>query len=323
MGEPAAGTATLPTRPLLKPWYRLSTSPGAAVLRYGSSVLEFEGSAAAEFLPHLLPLLDGTRTVDEIASCLGEPVRPAVDHALEILAERRLLTEPLRDQVPPEAARTAEFLVATDDYGRDGAAVLSALARARAAVLGAGPVADALAEALESAAVGRVARATWEGNGAEDVDLAIVAPSTAEVPLLPDWNLRALETGTVWLQVLPFDGSLAAVGPVYVPHESACYECYRLRRSANIGPVPDTGRGAYPGAPTADAVLAGLAATVALRFLGLGDGLSVGVLTAVVLARDVSWSRHVLYRVPRCPACSPAADAAAPAPWQEAEDVAA
>ena len=83
MSEPAAETTTLPTRPLLKPWYRLSTSPGAAVLRYGSSVLEFEGSAAAEFLPHLLPLLDGTRTVDEIASCLGEPVRPAVDNALK------------------------------------------------------------------------------------------------------------------------------------------------------------------------------------------------------------------------------------------------
>ena len=104
-------------------------------------------------------------------------------------------------------------------------------------MLGAGPVAEAIAKALESAAVGQVARATWEGRGAEGVDLAIVAPSTDEVPLLPDWNVRALETGTVWLQVLPFDGSLAAVGPIYVPHESACYECYRLRRSANIGPV--------------------------------------------------------------------------------------
>ena len=85
------------------------------------------------------------------------------------------------------------------------------------------------------------------GRAAAGVDLAVVAPSGDEMPLLPDWNVRALETGTAWLQVLPFDGSLAAVGPIYVPHESACYECYRLRRSANIGPVPDTGRGRLSG----------------------------------------------------------------------------
>jgi len=323
VGEPAAVTATLPIRPLLKPWYRLSTSDTGAVLRYGASVLELAGQAAAEFLPHLLPLLDGTRTIDEIASCLGEPVRPAIEHALRVLAERHLLTEALPDAIPPAAARTVEALVATDDYGRDGAAVLSALAQARAVVVGSAPAADSLATSLRRGAVGQVERAGWEDDTSPGADLVVVAPSSDEMPLLPGWNRRALETSSTWLQVLPFDGSLAAVGPIYVPHESACYECYRLRRSANVGPLPDTGCGRYPASPAGDAVLEGLAATVALRFLGLGDTLSVGVLTAVVQSRDVSWSRHVLYRVPRCPACSRSAEAATPAPWQEASDVAA
>ena len=55
-------------RPLLKPWYRLSTNGGRSVLRYAGSVLEFEGRAAERLLPHLLPLLDGTRTVDDVVA---------------------------------------------------------------------------------------------------------------------------------------------------------------------------------------------------------------------------------------------------------------
>ncbi|HKI91515.1 MAG TPA: hypothetical protein VJ986_04380, partial [Gaiellaceae bacterium] len=205
MGEPATVT-TLPIRPLLKPWYRLSTSETGAVLRYGSSVLEFEGAAAAAFLPHLLPLLDGTRTVDEIASRLGEPVRPAIHHALQVLAERRLLIEPFPATITPAAARTVEFLVATDAYGRAGADVLSGLARARTAVVGSAPAAPSIVTALEQAAVGCVEQAGWEDGAERGVDLAVVVPSAGEIPLLPDWNRRMLETCTSWLQVLPFDG---------------------------------------------------------------------------------------------------------------------
>jgi bacteriocin biosynthesis cyclodehydratase domain-containing protein len=321
--EPVAETPALPTRPLLKPWYRLSTSVAGTVLRYGGSVLELEGRAATELLPHLLPLLDGTRTLDEIASRLGEPVRPAIEHALGVLAERGLVTEPLPTGVPAETARTIEFLTATDDYGRSESEVVASLARATVKVVGSSPVARAISTTLEGAGLRSAEPAGWEGGGASAADLAIVAPDETEVPRLEAWNHSALEQGTTWLQVLPFDGLLAAVGPIYVPAESACYECYQLRRSANIGPVPDTAFGRYPGAPSLDAVLTGLAVTIALRFLALGDGLSVGVLVAVGATREISWSRHVLYRVPRCPACARSATEATPAPWQGASDRAA
>lgn len=296
------GESALPLRPQLKPWYRLSIRETTAVFRYGGCLLEFEGRAAARLLPHLLPLLDGTRTIDEIVAELGEPIRPAVVHALELLAERHLLTETM------PGGRTVQFLVATDTYGRDATTVSAALSRARVTVIGSGQTAREIARLLSDAQV-QVCR-----NEEASVDLAIVAPAAHEMHEARTWNERALERGTTWLQVLPFDGSLAAVGPIFVPHQTACHECYRLRRAATIAAVEDHEDGAYPGTPAFDAILAGHAATIALRRLALDDGRFVGVLLAVEIPA-LTCTRHVLYRVPRCPACSLAAQLAAPAPW--------
>src|SRR5919204_18130 len=71
--------------------------------------------------------------------------------------------------------------------------------------------------------------------------------------------LRLLRVATPWLPVLPFDGRVAVLGPLYVPGESCCYECYRLRRAAN-SPFPgefwalERGRAAYPSSPALDAI---------------------------------------------------------------------
>lgn len=315
LGESGA-EANVPLRPRLKPWYRVSVSESGAVLRYGGSVLEFGGGAASRLLPRLLPLLDGTHTVDEIVSQLGHPIRPAVEHALDVLAGRDLLTEPTPPSLEPDRRRTAEFLAATDPACRHSAAsVLDAISEARACVLGLSPVADAISHLLTTSGVGTVEHLDW-GDDVPDGALAVVAPSTDEMPLLPTWNLRALAAETTWLQVLSFDGLLAAVGPIFVGGQTACYECYRLRRAANIAPVRDDAIGEYPSAPVVDAALAGLAATVALRRLALADGRSVGVLLAVEQAPELICTRHVVYRVPRCPACSQASREAAPTPWQ-------
>src|SRR5579864_5579639 len=128
-----------PERPLLKPWYRVSAEGGRSVLRYAGSVLEFEGAAAQRLIPHLLPLLDGTRTVDDVAAELGEKVRPAVEHALTLMRAHDLLTEPS----PPGAdSRCAELLAATT--GNTIADVHARLRVADACVIGTGHAAEPL-----------------------------------------------------------------------------------------------------------------------------------------------------------------------------------
>src|SRR5581483_7409525 len=292
-----------PERPLLKPWYRLSAEGGRSTLRYAGSVLEFEGGAAEQLLPHLLPLLDGTRTVDEVVAELGEAVRPAIEHALSLL-------------------HASDLLSAVDRVGRTVAELYANLAGIDVHVLGGAPAGELAGGILQASGAGGVWRLEWDDRP-PSTGLVLAAPSGDEVGRLGEWNRAALDAGTTWMQVLPFDGRMAVVGPVVVPGQTACHECFRLRRDSTIAPFADRTSGQYAGAPALDAVLAGLAGMVALRWLAAGDVTDAGVLVAVELATELRCTRHFVYRVPRCPACSPAARRAAALPWSGARDVAA
>jgi bacteriocin biosynthesis cyclodehydratase domain-containing protein len=303
-------------RPLLKPWYRLSVESGRSILRYAGSVLEFEGAAAERLVPHLLPLLDGTRTVDGVVAELGEPVRPAVEHALALLRAHDLLTERAPVDSGEGARRCAELFAATDAAGRTVAELHARLATVEVHVLGNGPAAEPIGRLLQASGAGCVTGLGWNGRPPAE-GLVVAAPTSDELPLLEQWNRRALVARTPWLQVLPFDGRLAAVGPVFVPGETACHECFRLRRDSTIAPIRDRTTGSHVGSPALDATLAGLAAQVALRRLAAGDTAEAGVLIAVELVPELRCTRHFVYRVPRCPACSPAMRRAAAAPWSD------
>src|SRR3954471_18280078 len=103
MGESLVEAPALPERPMLKPWYRHSVDEDGVVLRYGTSVLELHGRAAIRLLPSLLPLLNGRRRRGDGVACLGEPIRPAVEHALAVLHAQRLLTEAAPRTLDPGA----------------------------------------------------------------------------------------------------------------------------------------------------------------------------------------------------------------------------
>jgi bacteriocin biosynthesis cyclodehydratase domain-containing protein len=303
-------------RPLLKPWYRLSVESGRSVLRYAGSILEFEGAAAERLVPHLLPLLDGTRTVDGVVAELGEPVRPAVEHALALLRAHDLLTESAPEGSGEGARRSAELLAATDAAGRTVAELHARLTTVEVHVLGSGPAAEPIGRLVQASGAGCVATLDWDSRPPAD-GLVVAVPASVELPLLEQWNRRALIAHTAWLQVLPFDGRLAAVGPVFVPGQTACHECFRLRRDSTIAPIPDRTTGSHVGSPTLDAVLAGLAVQVLLQRLAGDNTAESGVLLAVELVPELRCTRHFVYRVPRCPACSPAMQRAAAAPWSD------
>ncbi len=303
---------TSPT-PLLKPWYRLASRNDSLVFAYGESVVVFEGRAAQTLLPALLPRLDGRRTLDEIAAELGPAARPAIESAVALLDRHGLLTE------PPASSGTAQLLAAL--AGGAPAEAAGRLAASAVGVAGASEAGAEVARLLRLSGVERVQRLeSWEEVGT--LDLAIVAPSPAELPLLRAWNERALARGTAWLQLLPYDGHGAAVGPLYVPGETSCYACYLLRRRANVGYAEELealeqAPAAYPSAPPLELAAAGLAALVALRWLAFADPFVPGVVWTLELTSGPWLARHEVFRVPRCSACSGLGDTAPPAPWFE------
>lgn len=321
--QPAIATqarSDVPPRPRLKPWFRVAATDRALVLEHAQTALVFEGRAAKRLLPALLPLLDGTRSTAEIVAELGASTGPGVERALQLLAERGLLLDgPHPDGAgSPGAFESAELLASLSPSSTP-AAVRDALASASVEVLGAGDAAAPLVEILRESGVPGARRAAWVASGRAAPDLAVVAPARDEAPAVEDWNRRALAAAQVWLQVLPFDGRFAAVGPVYVPGETCCFECYRLRRRATSGYAEEFG--AVEAAPVTAAAgpalvtaAAGIAATVALRWLAHRDQRLPGVLYAYERG-GTTISEHRVYRVPRCPACSAAADVAPQLPW--------
>lgn len=310
----------IPTLPYLAPWYRVATADDEVVLEYGQRIVCLAGRAGATLVPVLLPLLDGTRTLDEVVEVLGEPARPAIEAALERLDECGLLLEgpPLADDVPAPLSATAGLLASL----RHGEVALGeaagSLGSKSVAVVGRGAAAVEIARLLRQS--GMVVRRSDVISS--DVDLAVCAPAPAQLPALGDWNGQALAIGQPWLQVLPFDGRYASVGPLYVPDETCCFECFRLRRAANLDAgdelaLLEATPAAYQAAPAVQALLAGIAATLALDWLVLRNNFVPSAFYAVALGPVLDVSMHHVHRVPRCPACSGLADVAAPLPWHK------
>jgi hypothetical protein len=113
-------TTPVPRLPLLAPWYRLVGDDDRLLLEHGQTVVVVEGAAVRTLLPALLPLLDGTRSVEELGLRLGLAARPAIDLALETLAAHGLLVD--GPDAPPDVRTTARA-VATAEWGEYLAAI--------------------------------------------------------------------------------------------------------------------------------------------------------------------------------------------------------
>src|SRR3954462_3865149 len=92
----------LPALPYLAPWYRVVQLPGKVMLEHGQRIVTLEGRAVSRLVPALLPLLDGTRTLDEIVGILGGAAGPGVENVPLVRAERLALVDgpPVPDDEP-------------------------------------------------------------------------------------------------------------------------------------------------------------------------------------------------------------------------------
>jgi bacteriocin biosynthesis cyclodehydratase domain-containing protein len=309
---------TIPQRPLLAPWYRLVGMGDRLLLEHGQLVVALEGAAVSTLLPHLLPLLDGTRGLDDLVDRLGVAARPAIEQALETLAAHELLAE--GPAAPTDVRTAAHALAAAHKLAPTVAA--ERLRGASVAVAGAAATGADVARLLRLAGVRDVRRVSWR-RGAE-VELTVVVPGADELDRLSDWNELALRRGLRWLPLRPFDGRIGAIGPLIVPGESCCYECVLLRRAANVdfgGDFADIE--AAPASATADAgvdaITAGLAAHVVLRWIVGRDTTLAGWMFAVEASPIPAVTEHPVLRVPRCPACSRSHRFASRLPWHEGQ----
>ena len=311
--------ALIPFRPALAGWCRVVADGSRLLLEHGGRLVTLEGRAVQALLPSLLPLLDGTRTRDDIAVALGRPVEPAVVRALALLARHGLLVdgEPGAPDGTPRTAAASYVEAVTRRTSVAGAA--GALGEARVVVLGSGVEAEAAAGQLRDTGFVRVERRPIDRPADADA-LVVAAPCPDELEELASVNRRRLDDGGAWIQVLPYEGRHLVVGPLFLPGQSACRECYVARRGACSGYEEDferveavPPRAAAP--PPLASAAAALAAVLALRWCTVRDPTLPGSLYALEPGPVIRLSHHRLLRVPRCRACSP--QQAVPSPWHQ------
>jgi bacteriocin biosynthesis cyclodehydratase domain-containing protein len=261
----------------------------------------------------LLPYLDGRHSVEEIELHLVDWETPAVRQAISVLVSNGIATiEPDRDSATEDEHLLGVLLGTADTQ--------VAIGEAGVGVAGTGRLADAVAGLCERSDIGRLERIGWAEAPSELCDLVIAAPDGQDLPYLGAWNRLMLERRQVWLPVVPFDGVLAAAGPLVIPGETACYACTRIRRRSmledpDLAELYDDCPAYLPMGPAVTSLAAGLTVHLVLRWVTRRDPRIPGMLFAISLSPHPEIRGHEVLPVPRCPACRAGRDHL-PSPWQ-------
>jgi bacteriocin biosynthesis cyclodehydratase domain-containing protein len=140
----------------------------------------------------------------------------------------------------------------------------------------------------------------------------VATAASGGAQLLRAWNEHCVLHRRPFLPVL-LEDQVGHVGPLVIPGETACFECFLQRRAAH-DPAPmirravDAAPGGWTGAsalPPMASILGDVAAVELIKLLGLRSPLSrPGVVLEVSLLESEMTARRVL-RLPRCPVCTP------------------
>lgn len=203
------------------------------------------GKATQTLLPRLLPLLDGTRTLDQIVEELPNLPRESVTNAVALLYTRGLLEDSAVDPEEPALkeidSQILAFFRRHVDVTRVNHSSLEALARlahARVALYAFGPNADeacALAEKQLRQTGLRHIR-TLEQNDDPGAAFESLPGKRLVVVLItgPDDRARLQEIDDAcarqhipWLRASIYPAAQSAeLGPYFERGETACYRCY-------------------------------------------------------------------------------------------------
>lgn len=224
--------------------------PEVLTIPYGQNALLFEGvrdlqviagRSARTFLPTLLPLLDGTRTIEALQAQFPRLPPQAVRDVLVLLYTRGLLEEGDDGPAVPCDPALASFVGRYCDVTRVNASrgqALDRLAAARVAVV--------------DNASGRAALAGLDGHGfaeldlvtspralpAQGYDLLVACFSSDDDSQARAWFAAAQRAGIRALHA-HVGADTVEIGPYFIPGQSGCYDCLRALHPAPSGTAVD------------------------------------------------------------------------------------
>ncbi len=278
-------------------------------------------------LTRLPELMDGTRTVAEIAAALGSEEPESVRSMIHGLEQKNIVLDATETDHPPVSGYTAlhpsmlqdrieevtdaDVLVvgadepiewAVDDLHEYGVARLRVTSTERSTEADRRAVADGADEVVyDERTLAEIV---------DDIDLVIAVERLPGEQLLRRVNEHAVEAGTP-LVTGTVDGVSGTVGPTVVPGRTACFECYRTRLAANTASEAfesyRSTAGSDGGVFTAfERIITGYTTLAGLNYLLSGAGFTVG---SQITFDFFDWSVEVndVLKLPRCECCGPVA----------------
>jgi bacteriocin biosynthesis cyclodehydratase domain-containing protein len=313
-------------KPWLKPSYRIANGDDTVMLENADRVVVLEGRAVSDgFIARLLPLLDGTRDLDELAVTLNEE-RARVARVIELLDSEDAVTQGprLALSLPKEARAAAYALAALPAVAQSPREISDALAQSRVCFIGSNPTRSIIERHLADAGA-EIDQISSLANLEElaGSDLVVVAANDDEMEFVGEMNAFALEASLTWLPVTPFDGRSIAIGPLMIAEQTCCWECVRLRRVPDIASIQHflhpKRRVEALSCGSAFSDLAGaITSVLALRWLGYRDPQLPGIQMTIEMFPTITIHQDEVFRVPRCEGCSDLCNRPAPVPWTDA-----
>jgi bacteriocin biosynthesis cyclodehydratase domain-containing protein len=326
---------------------QLIETPEAVVLRRGRVEISITGDRAAEVIRAVLTAAaGGTMSRTELCDIFPAPDRPAIEDLIRQLELRRILTPVGESSGPPPGEPESALDIFYWHFGDQTAKVEDRLSERRFVIIGVNAVSRQLALALTASGVhnyhivdypllcnlrffdecGALANEQWPeslstpldytawaaGMEEEAFDCLIVTSDFGGLELMREWNRFCLRTRRHFLPVVLQD-LIGYVGPLVIPGETACFECFRSRRNSQAE-NPEIGRevesAAFEGQavagshPAMTSILGDIAAMELSRHYGgwTTARLAGGVIEVNLL--DIQMEVRRLLKVPRCHVCS-------------------
>ena len=283
------------THPKLKAKYHVENIPGDGIFLLAETdthVLE------GESLQHIVPLLDGRRTWQEILQQVAQTVsKPAAEEAINVLINSGHVLE--YDPYMP-----GDYDVFWTELGRDSRQVAALLRHTNLHVRTFGQAtAEPLAAALRSLG--------FMQDLASPPSLVVVVTDDYQATGISEVNTYCLKYNIPWLLVKPA-GLKLMVGPFLVPYKTACWQCletrvrhnrevesYIARKVNRTEPFPVV----KSRIPLAEMQAVSITVIQLLRWLCQGhhESLESRIMTIDLLSTASQY--HQVVKRPQCPAC--------------------
>lgn len=255
----------IPNRPLLKRNYKAVMMPqGYMQLRSEENILLLKGASVFDIVEELLPLLNGKTTIDQIMEYFTGYSRETIIHVIEKLQDHYIIEDGddiekngLSRELLEDYNSQIDYLsLFSERIIHDGTRVnkyelFETLHSKTCFVIGTGKVARSVLRELAENGVGNIVLCVDEEgvvlgidelsktfphvafrNGSIDqitkdneIDIVVMAEDVTTDAKLREVNKLCVENNIPWIS-LNMGETRFEVGPLVVPHETACYVCY-------------------------------------------------------------------------------------------------